>query len=211
MTDGVIAAINHMLRSAGWARDRLAAHAGCSAVLRAAPCEVAFTVLPDGFLERSTAAPAPSVTLSLPPSALPQFLGGNADAAMKEARIEGNAEFADTLGFVFRNLRWDAEEDLSRVFGDIAARRFVLGAQAFKSGGSRACAAFGGNLAEYFTDEQRLLVARAALEAHISELGRLRDDIARLDKRTERLLDPADIAPAKRGASSARTTSQRVK
>ena len=73
-------------------------------------------------------APAPEaeleVSISLPAAAPLLALQGK-DAVMRAARIEGSAEFAETLGFVIRNLRWDAEEDLSKVVGDIAAHRIA--------------------------------------------------------------------------------------
>jgi len=122
---------------------------------------------------------------------------------MSAVRIDGNAEFADALGFVFRNLRWDVEEDLSRLVGDILARRTVLGAQSLRVGASRTWQALGGNLAEYLTDERPLLVARDALDAHGDELSRLRDDLARLEKRAERLA--GKLFPPPRTATSAPT------
>ncbi|KON81583.1 SCP2 sterol-binding domain-containing protein [Azoarcus sp. PA01] len=195
-TRGFLTAINHLLASAPWARERLSPHAGRHALLHADPFEITFTVGPEGFLAAADAATAPAITLSLPLAALPRFVTGDPGKAMSEVRIDGNAEFADALGFVFRNLRWDAEEDLSRVLGDILAHRVVLGAQAVRNEGLRACEALGGNVIEYLTEEQPLLVARAALEGHGGELGTLRDDLARLDKRVERLGASRAFAPS---------------
>lgn len=186
-TRGVLTAINHLLAPAPWARERLSPHAGQHALLHAEPFDILFTVLPDGFLTAADAGTTPSIRLSLPLAALPGLLTGDPGKAMSKVRIDGNAEFADALGFVFRNLRWDAEEDLSRVLGDILAHRVVLGAQVLRDEGSRAWQALGGNVAEYLTEEQPLLVTRVALERQGEELGTLRDDLARLDKRVERL------------------------
>ena len=183
---GFLAAINHLLAPASWARDRLAPHTGRRALLRVEPFELSFMVQPDGFLAATDTVEAPDVTLSIPMSAIPDFADGDSGKAMNAVRIEGNAEFADALGFVFRHLRWDAEEDLSRVTGDILAHRIVLAAKAAKAAQVRAWKAVGGNLVEYFTEEEKLLVTGAALDAHRDELARLRDDLARLDKRIDR-------------------------
>lgn len=186
-TRSLLAAINHLLAPANWARERLAPFAGRHACVRAQPIECRFTVAADGFLQAADEHVEPAVTLSVPLAALPNFLGGNADKAMGTVRIEGNADFADALGFVFRNLRWDAEEDLARIFGDIVAHRLVDSANALRRSGERAWGAFGANLAEYLTEEQQTLVTRAALERHSDGLRQLRDDIARLGKRLDRL------------------------
>jgi len=188
---GFLAAINHLLAPAGWARDRLAPHAGRSALLRAEPFEVLFSVLADGFLAPDDAVAAPDVTLTVPLSAAARLVG-DPSKAMSAVRIEGNADFADALGFVFRNLRWDAEEDLSRLIGDILARRVVLAAHAVTAGSTRAWQAVADNFAEYFTEEQKLIVTRTTLAAHRDDLARLRDDLARLEKRTDKLSHRAD-------------------
>lgn len=186
-TRGALAAINHLLARADWARERLAAHAGRCARLHAEPVELLFEIDNEGYLVAAERDVEPGVTLSLPLSALPGLVGGDANKAMNAVRIEGNAELADTLGFVFRNLRWDAEEDLSRLFGDIVAHRMILGAGSLRQMHARAWAGLTGNLAEYLAEEQRALVTHGALAALADELRALRDDLARLDKRVGRL------------------------
>lgn len=201
-----IAAINHLLNSASWARERLAAHAGRHARLRAEPFELLFAVGTDGLVAEPAVEAVPDVTLTLPLKALSELIAGGPERLMSVVRIDGNAEFADALGFVFRHLRWDAEEDLSRLVGDIAARRTVLGAQALRAGASRAWGAFGGNLAEYLTAEQPLLIARPTLGVLDDELARLRDDLARLEKRVDRL--STGMVPRPGGADRASVRSR---
>jgi len=186
-TRSFLTAINHLLAPAIWARERLMPHSGRSARLRAEPIECVFTIAPDGFLVEADGSAEPAVTLSIPLSAVPNFVTGDHNKAMNAVRIEGNADFADALGFVFRNLRWDAEEDLSRVFGDIVAHRLVMGAHGLRNAQQQAWAALTGNVAEYLTEEQQTLVTRASLDAHADRLRQLRDDIARLGKRLDRL------------------------
>ena len=106
---------------------------------------------------------------------------------MRAARIEGSAEFAEALGFVIRNLRWDAEEDLSAIVGDIAAHRIVKGTKEFAAWQQQAAQNFAENLAEYFTEEQPLIVREADISSFSSDIDRLRDDVARLEKRLQRL------------------------
>lgn len=166
-------------------------HAGSTARLCAEALEIDFEIDTNGFLGASAKGATPAVTLSATLDALPGVLTGNLNKAMSSVRIEGNAELADALGFVFRNLEWDSEEDLSRILGDIAAHRVVKGAQSLRAGGVRALHNLGENLSEYFTEEQQFLVTRNALAEFAHEIRRLRDDLARMDKRTARLLPTA--------------------
>jgi len=182
----LLAAINHLLGQAAWAREKLVPFAGHAAQIKLPPFEAAFLIGGDGFL----AVPAPEadleVSISLP-AATPLLALQGKDAVMRAARIEGSAEFAEALGFVIRNLRWDAEEDLSRVFGDIAAHRIVAGTREFAGWQQQAAQNFAENFAEYFTEEQPLIARRIAIADFSADIDRLRDDVARLEKRLLRL------------------------
>ena len=176
------AAINHLLGQASWAREKLMPFAGHAAQIKLPPFEAAFLITPDG----SIAAPAPDAELEVAislPAATPLLALQGKEAVMRAARIEGSAEFAQALGFVIRNLRWDAEEDLSRVFGDVAAHRMVKGAGEFAKWQQQAAQNFAANLAEYFTEEQPLIAKQADIASFSADIDRLRDDVARLEKR----------------------------
>lgn len=183
-----LSATNHLLSQAGWARQRLQPHAGRTARLALSPlAEIDFVVANEGQLAEWSGEEAPDVTLRLAVADLPRLLVDGLETAMRHVRIEGNAEFAEALGFVFRHLRWDAEEDLARLFGDIAAHRLVEGGRKVVDEGRRGFERASGNLAEYLTEESSLLVPRQALPAFAEEMVALRDAVARLDKRVARL------------------------
>lgn len=183
-----LSATNHLLSQSGWARTRLQPHAGRTARLTIAPlADLDFSVSVEGYFAAWSGEDAPEVLLRLAAVDLPKLLVDGLETAMRHVRIEGNAEFADALGFVFRHLRWDAEEDLSRVFGDIAAHRMVEGGKQLVGEGRRSLERVGGNLAEYLTEESPLLVPRSALAELSQDVIALRDALGRLDKRVSRL------------------------
>ena len=183
-----LSATNHLLSQSGWARVRLQAHAGRTARLTVSPlADIDFSVAADGYLAAWVSADAPEVSLRLDAADLPQLLMDGLETAMRHVRIEGNAEFADTLGFVFRHLRWDAEEELARVFGDMVAHRVVDGGRRALDEGRLTLERAGGNLAEYLTEEAPVLVPRTALPAFFHEVVELRDALGRLDKRIARV------------------------
>lgn len=188
LSSAFLSATNHLLSQSGWARTRLQPHAGRTARLAIAPlAELDFSVSAEGYLAAWSGEDAPEVLLRLAAVDLPRLLVDGLETAMRHVRIEGNAEFADALGFVFRHLRWDAEEDLSRVFGDIAAHRLVEGGKHLVGEGRRSLERVSGNLAEYLTEESPLLVPRNALAELSQDVIALRDALGRLDKRVFRL------------------------
>ena len=182
----LLAAINHLLGQASWAREKLLPFAGHAALIKLPPFEAAFLIGDDGCLSAPLPDAELEVSISLP-AATPLLALQGKDAVMRAARIEGSAEFAEALGFVIRNLRWDAEEDLSKIVGDIAAHRMVCGAREFAAWQQQAARNFAENLAEYFTEEQPLIARRIAITDFSADIDRLRDDVARLEKRLQRL------------------------
>ena len=179
-------AINYLLGQAAWAREKLLPFAGHAAQIKLPPFEAAFLIGADGYISAPTEDAELEVSISLP-AATPLLALQGKDAVMRAARIEGSAEFAEALGFVIRNLRWDAEEDLSKIIGDITAHRIVAGTRDFAAWQQQAAQNFAANLAEYFTEEQPLIARQTDIADFAGDIDRLRDDVARLEKRLQRL------------------------
>lgn len=178
--------INHLLRSASWARDDLKPFAGRTARVEAVPFSLALTVAEGGGIAPAVAGAVPSVTLRVTPGLLLR-LAARDESAWREVDIAGDADFARAIHHVARNLRWDYEEDLSRVFGDIPARRMAEAGRTFQRWGEQASDNTARSLAEYWTEEQPLIAARRDLDAFARAVDQLRDDAARLEKRIEQV------------------------
>jgi len=86
-----------------------------------------------------------------------------------------------------RHLRWDVEEDLSRLFGDVAAHRIAGAGRALARWHADAAQRLVESAADYAVDEKRILMARGEVDQFAGALARLRDAIERLEKRIERL------------------------
>jgi ubiquinone biosynthesis accessory factor UbiJ len=191
---GAVAALNHVLAQHPWARERLARFAGQAVRLRCPPFpELDLGILESGLLGEESGAAAPALTVTLAPSALPLLLARD-EAALKQVGIEGSAELAETVRALFTHLAWDAEEDLSRLFGDVLARRIASGGRAFLDWQRDAALRLGENLAEYWKEEQPLLARPADVAAFCRDVGALRDDVARLEKRLDLLGRPTPDA-----------------
>ncbi|WP_126447493.1 ubiquinone biosynthesis accessory factor UbiJ [Sulfuricystis multivorans] len=168
----LLALLNHLLDGAPWARTRLMPYAGRRASFDIPPLALSFAITAEGRLSAADGSTPTDVVIRLPadtPLKLPQGL----DKAMAQLSVEGNAEFATALSFVFRNLRWDIEEDLSWLVGDIAAHRLVLAAARFSEWQRRTAVRLAENLAEYLAHERRLLVPRDDLDVLRAEIDRL--------------------------------------
>lgn len=184
-----LGALNHLLADAPWARERLRPFAGRRARIALPAWRLEFGIAADGTLE-SLGDGAIEVEITLPAGAPLAALQGR-EAMMRGASVSGSAEFAEALSFVLRNLDWDAEEDLSRVVGDMAARRLATTARAMVSTQKDVIRRAADNLAEYVLHEQPQWVGRrdsAAFAAAAADLAAeaeaLERRIAALERRT---------------------------
>ena len=179
-----VLAFNHLLAAAPWARERLAAFAGRRAQISLPPVSFILEVTGEGYFAAGEGEA--EVVFSLP-AATPLLALKGMEALVKEAHVSGPADFADTLGFVLKNLKWDAEEDLSKLVGDIAAHRLAGLGRRFLGWQRHVLASASENIGEYLREEQGLLPRAADLDAFAGELRQLNEDLARLDGRIGRL------------------------
>lgn len=185
--DALPAAINHLLRAEPWARAQLAPHANKTLHVVMRPVTIKLSVAPDGSVARAAASAIPDATVTLPSSAIARVLAGGADALMRDLRLEGDAEFAQAASMLARHLRWDVEEDLSTAVGDVAAHRLVATARAAHRELRRTGDRLAAGVTEYLLEENPQLLRPRAVHVLADGVRRLRDDIARLEKRLDRL------------------------
>jgi len=147
-----------------------------------------FTILPGGRVEAGGEQPA--LVMSLKPGFAAALAKGE-DYLMREVEVSGDSRLAAEVLGLIAHLREAApdivEENLSRVFGDIAARRMAGAARDFLAWQADAAGRVAAAFADYATEESRLLVARPEHASFAAEVARLRDALERLEKRIARL------------------------
>jgi ubiquinone biosynthesis protein UbiJ len=203
-----VAAINHLLVQEAWARAALTRHAGKVACIDASGIALRMRVAKDGMLETATAdagvTPPANVTIRLKLADVPLILQ-NRERAFSYVKIEGDAEFANTISQLSNGLRWDAEYDLEKVVGPIAANRLAGGARSVTGLLTTLQRKALENMAEFLTEEQPVLVRPVQAEGFGSEVTRLRDDVERAAKRIARLEQALQqkLAPQRSAAANA--------
>jgi len=180
------AALNHLLDSEPWARERLLPFASEILELRAPPLPaLRFAVTADGRLAPGTEAVA-SLVVTFGPGSLAAAVRGE-DHLLRSIDVAGNARLASEVMFLVRHLRWDAEEDLAKFVGDAAAHRLVAMAGEAAAWHADAARRLAEGFFEYATEEKQLLVKRGELEGLAAAHAGLRDGLERLEKRIDRL------------------------
>ena len=191
-----LSALNHVLRQQAWARDRLRAHAGrtvrMTVLTPLGPVSSEARIVEEGTLELTRVA-APSVTLTLKPSidAIFGALSQGPRGLAGHLAVEGDVMLAAAIGEIAQQLRWDVEEDLSRVVGDQTAHRLGRVAR----GGVRQAADLRerveSGVRQFLVEEDRQLVAGGQMRRLTDELDALEHTVSRLERR----LGPAGPNP----------------
>ena len=177
--------VNRLLDAEPWARERLARFAGETIELVPLPLPaLRVTILEGGRLEAG--GDAPGLSLQLGPAAL-LALGRGEEEFLRAVEVKGNARLAQEVASLAKHLRWDVEEELARVIGDVAAHRAVGAARSFFAWQVDTAKRVTGAAADFLAEEARILVRRDEQAAHVRAVADLRDALARLEKRVERL------------------------
>jgi ubiquinone biosynthesis protein UbiJ len=104
-------------------------------------------------------------------------------ALTQHVRIDGEASLAEALGEIARQIRWDVEEDLSRVAGDALARRIGTGVESGRAAARDLRARVETSAVGHLTGDGGQLVPRAELATLSAVLDALESRVARLDAR----------------------------
>jgi len=179
-------AVNRVLRTHPWALERLRLYAGKTAHIECGPLHGLLCVLADGELAGPPQHTPADVVIRLTPGHLLRVLARD-ETVWSEVEVQGDTGFATTLSQLSREVRWDVEEDLSNVLGDIAAHRIADMGRRTLAWGRYAARHATQSLAEYWTEERPVITRGRDIALFNSEVDRLRDDVARLEKRLQGL------------------------
>lgn len=183
----VAVALNRLLETEAWARERLAPFTGETVEFAFPPFPaLRLAIQDDGRVTPAARDSAPSLLVRLGPDALSALMRGE-EHFMRAVDVSGNAKLASEVLLLVRHLRWDFEEDLAQIVGDVAAHRVVGWARAFAGWQRDALQRFADSAMEYVVEERRMLVPRGEFEIHAAAVARLRDALARFEQRLRRL------------------------
>ncbi len=149
-----------------------------------------YFVVDEGALDVVTAYPRePDVVIQGSLITLARMAGQSREAAIRDGSLElsGDAEIASQFQQLLSHARPDLEEELSGIVGDVAAHRLGELARGLGRWGREARSTMGANIREYLQEESRDAPSRYEVERFSADVSTLRDDVARLEARLNRL------------------------
>ncbi len=118
----IVLLLNHVLMQEPEATRRLREQKGQIALVKWRSLAIKFVVTPAGLLDLADATAEPGLTLQVMQESPLDILQAVLRGAKPELRIEGDVHLAADIHWLAENLRWDVEEDLARIIGDVPAR-----------------------------------------------------------------------------------------
>jgi len=149
-----------------------------------------YFVVDEDALDVVTAYPRePDVVIQGSLITLARMAGQSREAALRDGSLElsGDVEIASQFQQLLSHAKPDLEEELSGVVGDVAAHRLGELARGLGRWGQEARSTMAANIREYLQEESRDAPSRYEVERFSADVSTLRDDVARLEARLNRL------------------------
>lgn len=178
--------IQHLITQNRWAAALLRPFAGKSVLIHIAPIKTSFVILENGTLATAGETNIPDATISIAPSLLPRLIAKD-ESAKLEIEISGDTEVATALAKVFSHLRWDYEDDLSKLLGDVPAYKIATFGQNTIRHLKDTTINVAEMLSEYWQEENPTIAKKRHVEQFNAEVDTLRADIERLEKRFNKI------------------------
>lgn len=178
--------LQHLIAQNSWANAMLRPFAGKSVQFDIPPVSTSLVILENGSLAIAGETNIADATVTIPPSLLLRLIAKD-EAAKLRIQIEGDTHLATELAKVFSNMRWDYEDDLSKLVGDIPANKIgQLGRHTAKTL-QETSINLAEMLSEYWQEEKPMIAKKRHVEQFNSQVDTLRADVERFEKRLTKL------------------------
>jgi ubiquinone biosynthesis accessory factor UbiJ len=188
--------LQHLMQQNSWTAPLLQPYANQTLCMDFKVAQVNLTILQNGELAIAADSAIADATIHLPPSLAMRLLRKD-PLASSLIKIDGDTALGIEVGKILSAVRWDIEDDLSKVVGDIAAYEVVqLGHEKLKRVQANA-KNLGEMLVEYWQEERPLIAKKTSIEQFNQAVDQLREDTDRLQLRVEKLMAAATTSESR--------------
>lgn len=178
--------IQHLIAQNSWAAPILQPFASQSVLLDFVMLKTSLVVLENGSLAAAGVTNMPDATITIPPGLLLRLLARD-ESAKLQIKVDGDTQLATALAKVLSQIRWDYEDDFSKLVGDIPASKIGAFARHTARTAKDNAINLANMLSEYWQEENPMLAKKRHVDQFNAEVDNLRADVARMEKRLEKL------------------------
>ena len=125
----IVLLLNHILSQEKEATSRLARQKGRVVLMQWRSFTIKLVATPAGLLDRAPLEAKPDLVLAVTEQSPLALAQATLRGDKPPVRIEGDVQLAAEVNWLADHVRWDVEEDLSRVIGDAPAHTLGLAAR----------------------------------------------------------------------------------
>ena len=178
--------LQHLLTQNSWANAILQPYAGKAVQFDIASIKANIIILEDGGLAIAGETNIADATICISASLLLRLIAQD-EAAKMQIVISGDTHLATEFAKVLSNMRWDYEDDLSKLVGDVSALKISQFGRDAATGIKRNSIQLAEMLSEYWQEEKPMIAKKRHVEKFNAEGDTLRADVARFEKRLTKL------------------------
>ena len=178
--------LQHLLTQNSWANALLQPYAGKAVQFDIASIKANIIILEDGGLGMAGETNIADATVCISASLLLRLIAQD-EAAKVQIVISGDTHLATEFAKVLSSMRWDYEDDLSKLVGDVSALKISQFGRDAATGIKRNSIQLAEMLSEYWQEEKPLIAKNRLVEKFNTEVDTLRADVARFEKRLTKL------------------------
>jgi len=177
--------INHILTQNEWMKDELIQFKNKIIQLQVDPFMLQFKVNELGQLVSCDIQEHVDTTISLTSQAFVRMV---VTKQKKDITVSGDVDLANVFSKIMLKARWDYEEDLSYLVGDIAAVEIAKITRAFARDGKKGLQSVAENFVEYWQEEKQILTSKADVEKFNSEVDEIQEIFSRVEAKINELM-----------------------
>ncbi|MDO9393247.1 MAG: SCP2 sterol-binding domain-containing protein [Methylotenera sp.] len=178
--------LQHLIAQNSWADAMLQPFASKSVQFNVGFITSSLVILENGNLAIAGETNIPDATVTIPPSLILRLFAKD-ETAKRRIIIEGDTHLAAELAKVFANMRWDYEDDLSNLIGDIPANKIGNFGRQTANTLKETSVNIAEMLSEYWQEEMPMIAKKRHVEQFNSEVDTLRADVERVEKKLAKL------------------------
>ena len=176
--------LNHIFSQNDWMSSKLKKFKGKIVLIKISEIEMYFKINAQGLLVLTEKEVIPDTSIFMTVNSFFNQIISNKN---KDISIQGDIDLAKEVSEILKKIRWDVEEDLSKIVGDVAANRLGRIGKNFLSGSKSAAINIAEAFKEYWEEENPLIAKKFRVERLLTDIDLISEDVDRLEAKINNL------------------------
>ena len=176
--------LNHVLSQNDWMSSRLKKFHNKNILIKISEISMFFKVNKQGLLEHISQVKNPDASISMP---IKSFVNQIIHKENKGITIKGDIDLAKEVSEILKKIKWDVEEDLSKIIGDVAANRLGVMGGKFLNESKKVTISIAEAFKEYWEEEKPLIAKKTRVHQFLAEIDNISEDTERIEAKINNL------------------------